>query len=123
MQSNALLSEWALITTVAGSPQYISVKGYSRFAVWVDVDSTSSSNVDAFAILQATGTNGAGAKSTTLLAATVVTANKYYVLEVDPASLDHKNGFDYLGVSWGADSGNVNSAVYVQWPAEFAKTP
>lgn len=155
MNPNALLAEitklvtgLAPITPSSSTPDYVSLKGYSKLTAIILVDNGSTVTGSAITLKQATDVGNSqsdekalafttmkanidtGASDT--LVDTTVSSNTFttdttnaknlmYVVEVKDTDLDIDNGFDCVRVGTGDAANTVLSVLYVLWPAKYGK--
>lgn len=134
----------ALATTV-GDAAYVSMKGYRRATVIIDVTNSTTVTGGAVTLKQATAVAGTGEKALAFsrmlantdvaagqtLVETSVSGNTFttdttnskrlrYVIEVDADQLDMASGFDCFRVDVASMASATGSVSYILWGARYA---
>jgi len=134
----------APITPSTSTPDYVSLKGYTKFTAVIAVDNGATVTGSAITLKQATAVAGTGEKALAFstvyadtdigasdtLVSTAVTSNTFttdntnaknllYVIEVDAAELDTANNFDCVRVGTGDATNAVVSVVYFLHGARY----
>lgn len=143
-EAHKVVTALAPVSPSTAVPDYVSLKGYHKLAVIINVKNGSTVTGNAITLKQASAVANTGEKALAFsvvqvnadvangdtFTETAVVSNTFtppttnslqmqYVIDVDPNDLDVANGFDCvrLGVADGANT--VVSAVYVLWPAKY----
>lgn len=135
----------AALATTAGDAAYVSMKGYERCCIIIDVTNGSTVTGGAVTLLQATAVAGTGEKPlgfTRMLANTDVGAGQAltetavsnntfttgttnskrlrYVLDVQASDLDVANGFDCLRVDVASMANATGMVSYILYGAKYS---
>lgn len=138
----------AALTSTAGDAAYVSLKGYRRVTVVVDIANATTVTGTAVTLKQATAVAGTGEKPlgfTRMLAntdvgagnapsnytETAVSNNTFtssttnskrlrYIIEVDAEDLDVANGFDCFRVDADSAANSVGAVSYILWGARYS---
>lgn len=155
MTSTSLLTEWAKpvvgldpIAPSGSTPDYVSMKGYSRLSIIILAKNTTTVTGSAIALKQATNVAAAGEKALAInspafrnldtgasdaLAAFAVTGNTFntdntnsknsmYVLDVQEGDLDVANNFDCVRLDTGNSVNATVTVLYLLWPAKYIRS-
>lgn len=127
-------------TGAAATNKYVSLKNYQKMYVLI-ITGAWAGGTAAVTLSQATAVAGTSAKSLafteyyndettggTLVKTTcsstfdLDTANKLYIIEIDPATLDHTNGFDCLSVAVATPGANDDfyGVAYILYQNRFS---
>jgi hypothetical protein len=137
-----------LFTSTAGDTKYISMKGFRRCTIIIDVANGTATTGSTVTLKQATAVAGTGEKALAFtrmlsnidlaasqtLAETAVTSNTFttdatssknlrYVIEVDAEQLDSANNFDCLrvdGTAYASTAPRGWSVNYILWGARYS---
>jgi hypothetical protein len=137
----------APITPSTSTPDYVSLKGYSRCTVVIMADNAATVTPSAITLLQAQAVAGTGEKalafdkvyanidtaaaspktetavvSNTFNTTAVDNKNALYTIEVKDTDLDINNGFDCIRVGTANAVNTVLSVLYILWPAKYGKS-
>jgi hypothetical protein len=153
MNANAFLSEQAKlvvglppITPASSTPDYVSLKGYSKCTVVILGLNGAGVTGSAITLKQAQAVAGTGEKALAFdtvhsnidagaadaLADVAVTNNTFttdvtnakqlmYVIDIDEADLDVANGFDCVRAGAANAVNATLSILYILWPAKYGK--
>lgn len=135
----------AALTGAAGDAAYVSMKGYDRATIIVDIHNGTTVTGTAITLKQATAVAGTGEKElayTRMLAntdvatsqtmvETAVTSNTFtsnstnsrrlrYIIEVEANDLDVANGFDCLRVDGASGANSTGQIAYILWGAKYS---
>lgn len=127
-------------------PRYVCLKNYEKMTIIIEGVNGTTVTGSAITLKQATAVANTGEKALAFdkvwattdtpnsdaLTETAVSSNTFttvstnsvkyqYVIEVDPATLDVANGYDCVRLGTGDVTNTTISAVYVLWPARYAK--
>lgn len=154
ISANARLDEQAKIvvgfsgaTPSTSVPDYVSLKGYERCSVLIQVNNGATVTGVAVTLKQATAVANTGEKAlaftrmkanadigaTDVGVETAVTSNTFttattndkdllYILDVQASDLDVAGGFDCIRAGTGDGVNAVTTVIYVLYPAKYAKT-
>jgi len=137
----------APITPSTSTPDYVCLKNFQRVMVVILVDNATTVTGSAITLKQATTVAAGGEKAIAFtrmwtnedtaagdtLTETAVTSNTFttddtdaknliYVMEVDIADLDVKNGFDCVRAGTADATAAVLSVLYLLYPARYGQT-
>lgn len=143
----AIITGLAPITPSSSTPDYVSMKGFSKLTIIILQDNATTVTGSAITVKQATDvansasdekavaftkrwTNadtGAGAaltettvSSNTFTTQAVDNKNSIDIIEIDENDLDVAGGFDCVRAGTGNATSAVLSVLYILWPAKYA---
>jgi hypothetical protein len=143
----AIITGLAPITPSTSTPDYVSMKGFSKLTIVILADNATTVTGSAITVKQATDVansasdekavaftkvwqnidTGAGAAltetavvSNTFTTTTVDAKNSIYVIEIDESDLDVAGGFDCVRAGTANATSAVLSVLYILWPAKYA---
>jgi hypothetical protein len=143
----AIITGLAPITPSTSTPDYVSMKGFSKLTIVILADNATTVTGSAITVKQATDVansasdekavaftkvwqnidTGAGAAltetavvSNTFTTTTVDAKNSIYVIEIDENDLDVAGGFDCVRAGTANATSAVLSVLYILWPAKYA---
>jgi hypothetical protein len=154
MNPNCLLSEQAKIVAGLGpivpstsTPDYVSLKGYSKLTALIFVLNTTTVTGSAITLKQATDVSGTSEKALAFstarrnvdcaaadsLADFAVSSNTFttdatnskqllYEITVNESDLDNANGFDCVRIGTGNAVNATVAVLYLLWPAKYGKS-
>lgn len=155
MNPNALLSEQVKIVPGLGpiapsssTPLYVSMKGYNKCTVLIQVLNGTTVTGSAIALKQATAVAGTGVKALAFTTARrnidvtqsgsdlsdfTVSSNTFttdatnskqliYEITIDESMLDIAGGFDVVRADTGNSTNATLSVTYILWPAKYGKS-
>lgn len=133
------------LTTTVGDTTYVSMKGYARASIIIDITNATTVTGTTVTLKQATAVAGTGEKALSfsrMLANTDVAASQAmtetsvssdtftsnttnskrlrYIINVDAASLDVTNGFDCLRVDCTGAVNSTGMVSYILWGARYS---
>lgn len=136
----------APITPSTSTPDYVSMKGYTRCSIVILADNATTVTGSAITVKQATAVAGTSEKAVAFtemyantdtgaadaLTATAVTSNTFttdatnaknllYVIDIGIEDLDTANGFDCVRAGTGDATSSVLSVLYILYPAPYAR--
>lgn len=142
----AIVTGLAPITPSSSTPDYVSMKGFSKLTIIITCDNATTVTGSAITVKQATDVGnsasdekpvsftkmwanidtGAGwpftqtaVSNDTFTTTDVDNKNSMYLIEIDENDLDVANGFDCVRAGTGNGTATVVSVVYVLWGAKY----
>jgi len=135
----------APITPSTSTPDYVSMKGYSKLTIIILADNATTVTGSAITLYEATAVAGTGAQQMAMtemwantdtaagdtLTKTAVTSNTFttdttnaknlmYVIEVDQTDLDMDDSYDCVRLGTGDAANTVISVLYMLWNPKYA---